>query len=240
MTESGEVSDMDSKLQHFIQSEAEEEILYSANVEYEKSTPMLILDSSFNPPTIAHIALIDHALEQLSQAHVVLLLAITNADKTHAPSELPLRLELMKAIIPHLMAKHPKLSNASIAVTKHAKFADKCTSFSAPLYFILGMDTLVRVLDPKYYTDYTSSLEGLFSRVTGFIIFDRAETSYDRKSIPTQWQDKITFSQAPESESVSSTAVRKAIAAGKWDVVNHLCIEPVIQLIQQHELYTST
>ena len=231
---------MESRLQRFLASEAEEEVLYSANEEYEKSVPMLILDSSFNPPTIAHIALIDHALQQLSQAHVVLLLAINNADKTHAQSELPLRHKLMKAIIPYLMAKHPKLSNVSIAVTKHAKFADKCTSFSAPLYFILGMDTLVRVLDPKYYTDYNSTLEGLFSRVAGFIVFHRAETVYDKKSIPTQWQDKVTFSQAPESENVSSTAVRKAVAAGQWDVVRRLCIEPVTQLIQQHKLYLST
>ncbi|OTB16216.1 hypothetical protein K445DRAFT_317196 [Daldinia sp. EC12] len=64
---------------------------------------LLVLDSSFNPPTLAHqrmalSALLDHGQSDSDKKHasrVLLLLAINNADKAPKPAAFPQRLAMM-------------------------------------------------------------------------------------------------------------------------------------------------
>lgn len=131
-----------------------------------------ILDSSFNPPHLAHYALAREALKyKLHEEHLskrqlllLLLLLVKNADKLDPqPASFEHRLAMM-----YLMARylHENLDvDVSIGVTSHAKFVDKLTlilnwlkqnaSEDGPkqtkLTFLVGFDTLVRIFDPKYY-----------------------------------------------------------------------------------------
>lgn len=131
-----------------------------------------ILDSSFNPPHLAHYALAKEALaykyndkgeNPQKEISLILLLSIKNADKGAAPlNEVAHRLVMMRLMADYL---HENLGvHVSIAVTNHAKFVDKSASVlnwlktevpnevaHIKLTFLVGFDTLVRIFDPKYY-----------------------------------------------------------------------------------------
>lgn len=62
---------------------------------------LIVLDSSFNPPTVAHAAMAREAMNSLGArargAILVLLLAVNNADKAPRPASLAVRLGMMEA-----------------------------------------------------------------------------------------------------------------------------------------------
>ncbi|KAF7544997.1 hypothetical protein G7046_g9661 [Stylonectria norvegica] len=61
---------------------------------------LVVLDSSFNPPTTAHASMAQEALEAIDggvSPRLVLLLAVNNADKAHKPASFPVRLGMMEA-----------------------------------------------------------------------------------------------------------------------------------------------
>lgn len=64
-----------------------------------------VLDSSFNPPTLAHLALLKGGTH--SQAYL-LLLSTTNADKISAPGETTplIKLEMMRAMAQEMVQTH--------------------------------------------------------------------------------------------------------------------------------------
>ncbi|KAJ3246457.1 hypothetical protein HDU77_008933 [Chytriomyces hyalinus] len=141
---------------------------------------ILVLDSSFNPPHETHLALITRSLHLLNTrpkhkaniSRVILLHALNNADKlaTSSLSALMPRLSLMDAFSRDVAdcinnnnnnsSSEPPVS-VLLALTTAAKFADKATllrkltnavSDSQSVFWILGMDTVVRLFDSKYYS----------------------------------------------------------------------------------------
>ncbi|KAJ3230116.1 hypothetical protein HDU81_004768 [Chytriomyces hyalinus] len=135
---------------------------------------ILVLDSSFNPPHETHLALITRSLKLLNTrsqhkaniSRVILLHALNNADKsaTSSLSALMPRLSLMDAFSRDVAdcvnsSSEPPVS-VLLALTTAAKFADKATllrttnavSASQSVFWILGMDTVVRLFDQKYYS----------------------------------------------------------------------------------------
>lgn len=134
---------------------------------------LYILDSSFNPPTLAHARIILSALQSSTSAatphRVLLLLAIKNADKAPKPASFEERLAMMEIFAQDLLANFKPSSTTQpeqgevgvdIAVTTLPYFADKYPHISPseayPLpeteqVHLVGYDTLVRLLDTKYY-----------------------------------------------------------------------------------------
>ncbi|CAN6612977.1 nicotinamide mononucleotide adenylyltransferase [Trichomonascus vanleenenianus] len=147
---------------------------------------VIALDSSFDPPSVAHLALIRTAVEyHRSKAPkvpprfaVVLLLATTNADKEDTAedkaAEFEKRWTLINAFEQDVKAHFQ--GDESISFTKGlinaALFVDKYHILRAQvpcarLTFVMGYDTLVRVMDPRYYkgsdkADETHVLFGFF------------------------------------------------------------------------------
>lgn len=156
-----------------------------------KKAPVLVLDSSFNPPHRAHYALV-----RLAAAHhqsttatstaepvrvnVVLSYSATNADKgTASAREQARRADMIRLFgewfFPAKAAAAATTTTAApvewaVAVVRTAspRFVDKCRDLAAllraradpaehelaqRLVFLMGFDTLVRLLDPKYYYD---------------------------------------------------------------------------------------
>ena len=149
-----------------------------------------VLDSSFNPPTAAHAALARASLQRLHSAGhgpaaLLLLLATSNADKPPAPAPLAHRLAMMARFARHLRrgfddeAAHAADSCAPAAIdvglTTAARYADKRAAVAADASgayrpargpppeqaYVVGYDTLERVLAPRYYPGHDPPLSAL-------------------------------------------------------------------------------
>ena len=141
---------------------------------------LYVLDSSFNPPTLAHLRIATSALSQdpgPPPKRLLLLLATQNADKAPKPASFEQRLTLMTIFANDLrkayVATTSDRSRSSstkeeavedpppidIGVTKHPIFVDKASAISASGFYppnttqvhLAGYDTLIRILNPKYY-----------------------------------------------------------------------------------------
>lgn len=167
-----------SLVKQFVTSTKDLEILTSIPAEQTSHAKTLyVLDSSFNPPTFAHLRIASTALlERLDpSSRLLLLLATQNADKATKPAPFEDRLAMME-LFAHDLRTHlanTKANMASsepseeikyipsidIAVTKKPYFIDKaaeieaCDFYPTPLeqVHLTGYDTLIRILNPKYY-----------------------------------------------------------------------------------------
>ncbi|KAI0179938.1 Nucleotidylyl transferase [Hypoxylon sp. FL1284] len=105
-------------LENFQRSDATFRILSTRNRDPAKARAgspktLLVLDSSFNPPTLAHKRMALSALfedsdargvENSGQSRILLLLAINNADKAPKPAAFPQRLAMMHIFGDELLA----------------------------------------------------------------------------------------------------------------------------------------
>lgn len=126
-----------------------------------------MLDSSFNPPSRAHLTLARGAVVKdhgAAPARIMLLLATVNADKAVKPAAFEDRLVMMSIMAQNL---HDELAQTTsseavpidIAVTKKPYFMDKAMDIDRSGLFaqdaqqvhLVGYDTLVRIFDSKYY-----------------------------------------------------------------------------------------
>ncbi|KAH8779250.1 hypothetical protein F5882DRAFT_150296 [Hyaloscypha sp. PMI_1271] len=157
-----------SALHTFASSQSNFQILKSL-----RSSPLpppktlYILDSSFNPPTLAHLriaktALLSDPIAAPTPRRLLLLLATQNADKAPKPAAFEQRLVMMEIFASSLISETEQKVEGlgiDIGVTKLPYFADKAKSIEqSELYpvstqqvHLLGYDTLTRLLSTKYY-----------------------------------------------------------------------------------------
>ncbi|KAI9829088.1 MAG: hypothetical protein M1832_000111 [Thelocarpon impressellum] len=133
---------------------------------------LYVLDSSFNPPTRAHLKIAASAVGEHDGAppkRLLLLLAVRNADKASQPAPFEQRLALMTAfardLLAHLRLSAPAASapGVDVGVTKLPYFHDKAEAISRSSMYaspsadgpeqvhLVGFDTLIRILNTKYY-----------------------------------------------------------------------------------------
>jgi len=130
---------------------------------------LYVLDSSFNPPTFAHLTLIQKALANdkgSRPCRVCLLLATENADKKPKPASFEDRLVLMSMMAQNLRSslrdqgagQAVEELAVDVAVTKKPFFMDKAKSIddselygNAQQVHVTGWDTVIRIFDSKYY-----------------------------------------------------------------------------------------
>ncbi len=181
--------------------------------------PFLILDSSFNPPTLAHRALL---LSLPTRATKLLLLSTTNADKPHAPASYAQRSQMML-----ILAR--AVPNSAVALIDRPTFAEKARE-EAELKkstWVLGWDTLVRFFADKYYPEGSMGrvLRTFFVEDGSRVVYSRrGETSdvallawinefLDEHQIPRDCVQEVEIDSALKD--VSSSAVRAAIKEGR-------------------------
>ncbi len=134
-----------------------------------------VLSSAFNPLTAAHVRMAELAMQEYQLAQVMFELSRVNVDKAVYGASLAERLWMLK----RFAQGRPRFS---VAMCSHARFIDKAKAIRAvypkdiKLYFIVGYDTLVRVFDPKYYSDLAAELRELFDR-SQFIAANRGQHS---------------------------------------------------------------
>ncbi|KAG9677280.1 Nucleotidylyl transferase, partial [Aureobasidium melanogenum] len=146
---------------------------------------LFILDSSFNPPSKAHLALAKSALhasstkQHQSPYRLLLLFSTHNADKAPSAASFPQRLALMTIFAEDLLkdlqsaANHKDyvLPTVDIALTTAPYYTDKSLAISkegsehypdSPKHVhLLGFDTITRFFAAKYYPNFSPPLSAL-------------------------------------------------------------------------------
>ncbi|THH15779.1 hypothetical protein EW146_g4752 [Bondarzewia mesenterica] len=135
-----------------------------------------VLDSSFNPPTLAHLALASlkpHDTKEGDYDARLLLLSVRNADKQLEPSDAThiQRMEMMTLLThdilhantavaildePTFVGKSAALLSFLRGRLQHPPLSSSPSQTSLPsarieLTFVQGFDTLERLLSPRYY-----------------------------------------------------------------------------------------
>ncbi|KAL2013814.1 hypothetical protein VTN00DRAFT_1339 [Thermoascus crustaceus] len=159
-------------LKQFVASSSAFEILGTVPVAPPPTTPkvLYVLDSSFNPPTLAHLTIASTALAENpgASSRLLLLLATQNADKPSKPALFEDRLVMMDLFARDLRSRLSSAAGSSslddvpqidIGVTKKPYFIDKAAEIeyagtypkSIEQVHLTGYDTLIRIFNPKYY-----------------------------------------------------------------------------------------
>lgn len=264
-----------------------------------------VLDSSFNPPTLAHLALAslpipshscavssDQPPESVHSTDAfdarLLLLSVRNADKSLKPTDATYaqRLEMMIHLSRDVARPNgrPQVesgdSNVAVAIIDEPTFVSKSrvltaflqdrlrsTSLSdhagtslvdtpedAELTFIVGMDTLERILAPRYYsspTDMRASLREFLS--TAQLICSRRATpgtlsEADRRreqEVLALARDYLDLSQlsivdiGEDVEAYSSSEVRQRIADGDTVLWKNMVTASIAGYIGNEGLYSA-
>ncbi|CRJ80695.1 hypothetical protein BN1708_000344, partial [Verticillium longisporum] len=207
------------------------------------STPpktLIVFDSSFNPPTVAHLRMAASAIRAASHAiedtRVLLLLAVNNADKAPQPVAFPTRMALMQhfaldltdAIEGDGVAVDLGLTTLPYFPDKSAAIADEGRYGDAEQVFLAGYDTLVRIFNPKYYPGGMAQALGPFLdrakvRITMRIGGDWGgkgeqegylaglrDGGFEQAGGRREWAERVELVDGDE-EVVSSTRVRQAL-----------------------------
>lgn len=184
----------------------------------ESPKTLFILDSSFNPPSIAHKTLALSVLEQSyasqfqSPHRLLLLFAVMNADKAPSPAAFEQRLAMMMVFARDLLdvldqqdSKYQSVP-IDIGVTKAPYYTDKSAAIETDGHewypnnpkhtHIIGFDTLTRFFNAKYYQDFTppfSALEPYFTAGHRLRVTMRPDDGYgtveDQKAFVKKLED---------------------------------------------------
>lgn len=180
--------------------------LVDNKIDFDSSSsrfPELIFPGSFNPFHSGH-----SAMSKLAQDKTGLGLAyeicVQNADKP------PLSYHEIQRTLAQFEGKHDWV------LTKAGKFTDKAALFPNSV-FIIGTDTLTRILDEKFYLnreDMLKQLDLFNSHNINFLVFGRKIKSHfislDSVDIPEHVSDRfIGFDEEIFRDDISSTDIRR-------------------------------
>ncbi|CAG7558390.1 unnamed protein product [Fusarium equiseti] len=222
---------------------------------------LVVLDSSFNPPTLAHASMARSALKPEGQQRLMLLLSVNNADKAPKPASFPIRLSMMEAMGRELFDEGVEID---VAVTTMPFFHDKAKAIEESGFyatesgeqptqtFLAGFDTIVRIFNPKYYSEgIQHALRPFFEsckvRVTtrpdetwGGVEEQRAWLTKERvKDVggDETWVERVEMVEGREGdEDVSSSWVREVVKSGQGSL-DGLVGEEVRGWIERDALY---
>jgi nicotinamide-nucleotide adenylyltransferase len=176
---------LQSTLETFNASPSKFHIVRTINPSPTQPRTLYILDSSFNPPSRAHLSLATSALRHQKPGEdkptrLLLLFSTHNADKAPSPASFVQRISLMSVFAEDVLrtlkaddTAGDDISNVSIDIglTKEPYYTDKSVAIaseapevyaSKPIHVhLVGYDTLIRFCNPKYYSEYTPPLSAL-------------------------------------------------------------------------------
>ncbi|KAF2742561.1 Nucleotidylyl transferase [Sporormia fimetaria CBS 119925] len=182
--------ELQAKLQSFTHSAARVCLVHTVNPTSTPPRTLYIVDSSFNPPSIAHVSLATSALRHPAATdkgpfRLLLLFSTHNADKAPSPASFEQRIAMMAVLAEDMLdaLKNDAKSSSQesqgdmadvsidIGLIKEPYYTDKSTAIaqsSPPIYpsnpihvHLVGYDTLIRFCNPKYYPNHTPPLSAL-------------------------------------------------------------------------------
>ncbi|CDH13288.1 related to Promoter of filamentation protein 1 [Zygosaccharomyces bailii ISA1307] len=211
------------------------QVIYGAR-EVTSPKGLLVLDSSFNPPHSAHYNLVKRAIKHYNTQplHVILLLSVNNADKAPKPATFEKRMEMM-CIMADILEKEN--ISASVGITTYGKFVNKDKVLRRDFFkgglvsYLVGFDTIIRVLNPKYYLPQSvPDALGEFMESTNFFCLTRKSDQELEKqihyrsnisdglyepTIPRDWGQKIQIELNDDRYcAISSSHIREMVLKG--------------------------
>ena len=172
---------------------------------------VVIFDSSFNPPTLAHRALaLLPAAASPTEARL-LLLSVRNADKAPRPGDASSvqRVEMMVRLAQEINAAVGLLD--APAFVHKAELLRAALPAGAQLTFIQGIDTLERFLTPRYYGD--GSTVAMHAALQRFFTPD----GDDSRVICAR---RVAVPVNPRGESATLEAAREWVRTGRIRIVD--------------------
>jgi nicotinic acid mononucleotide adenylyltransferase len=179
-----------------------------------------VFPASFNPPTKAHEALVRAAQRVIPLDECLLLLDLKAMDKKIFGASWEDRLVM-------LLILFGEEATCSVGVCNRGLFLEKVDILrrvyprDTEIYFIVGHDTMVRILDHKYYGNRDIELRSLFSKVR-FLVANRGP---DDKQAPQAMflreENRLFAAQVvpltlpPSLAFVSSSEARRLLARGE-------------------------
>lgn len=277
-------------LQAFMSSASSFQVLHTHSPRNPPCPPLPVkslhvLDSSFNPPTRAHLriatsALADDQSGPCFSKRLLLLLATRNADKPTQPASLEQRLVMMSIFAQDVIrglgeARTNENGDApvrvDVGVTKKPYFLDKAAAIDGLENYLaademgetleqvhlIGFDTLLRLLDPKYYPPNRTlrPLDPFFEKCRVIVtkrtggewgrtdeqdayVKALADGMKEEEGGRKEWASRIELIEGrPETETVSSTKVRDAAGRHDHETLCNLVTDGVKRYILDNHLY---
>jgi nicotinate-nucleotide adenylyltransferase len=179
-----------------------------------------VFSASFNPPTKAHEALVRVAQKVVPLDECLLLLDLKAMDKEIFGASLEDRLVMLLILFGGESACSVGVCNRGLFLEKIAAVHDAYPK-DTEIHFIVGHDTMERILDRKYYGDREMDLRSLFSKAR-FLVANRGAN--DEKSLLALFahEENRPFAAQvaplmlpPAVASVSSSEARRRLASGE-------------------------
>lgn len=199
-----------------------------------------VLPSAYNPPTRAHLGLLQLAMETDGITSSAALLTTRNVDKSIFGAPLSHRIGMLLAA--RAADGEFAVLGCNAARISDQGFALRETFPEAQFDFVAGFDVLIRLFDPKYYDDMRGSLDVFFAHHR-LIVTNRGQNTVDTvvdyldEPVVRDYRAGIVVRELDAfAASLSSSAVRHAHATGKADELTALVPE-VQAYIDSHGLY---
>ena len=197
-----------------------------------------VFASAFDPLTRAHLEILEKAEQRFDE--VLLLADRQNADKQSSYASLEDRLYM-------LLEFFRDQDRISLGLSSHPLFLDKLRALKkaypprTSFHFLAGYDTIVRILDQKYYRDREAALEELF-RGSRFLVAPRAGRGEEdlvrlfQMAENERFRERVHLLKISEfASSLSSTLVREKLSRG--EDAKDLVPDRILELIKKLKLY---
>jgi nicotinamide-nucleotide adenylyltransferase len=189
---------------------------------------IIVFPGSFNPPTLAHLALLKQAW-QFARAHgpmrvyAALSTHITDKERVQRPLLLD-RIALLETVLRnHVRHTGIMLFNRGLYVEQAEAIRSAFPQVS-DLYFLIGFDKILQIFDPHYYKDRDQALHELFE-LADFLVAPRGEAGPEELdnllSRPENRQYAAHVHALPLNatyRNISSTNIRQALSAHEQEV----------------------
>ena len=189
---------------------------------------IIVFPGSFNPPTNAHLAMLQQARHFGSEHHAHAVYAAFSKRTTDKETvERPLLVDRV-ALLEEVLRNH--LPDVGILLFNRGLYVEQAEGVRAAfpavkrLYFLLGFDKIVQIFDPRYYSDRDTELRELF-RLADVLVAPRAGAGAHELHELLEKPENRPFAEhvhalaLPQTfADMSSTRIRQAFEAHWQDV----------------------
>lgn len=192
---------------------------------------VIVFPGSFNPPTIAHLALLKqadkYARQQASHEPMLLYAAFSKHTIDKETVERPFlreRILLLEEVL------HKRLPHAGIMLFNRGLYVEQAQGLRHAfprvrrILFLMGYDKVVQIFDPHYYKDRDAALEELFA-LAELLVAPRGTAREDDIATLLQQPQNQRFASFvhvlpfdPRYRAISSTEIRQHGALHQQDV----------------------